>query len=311
MLRSLRIPSRLLCTLPLVAGFFASTSVLALEASPAVQALIQKTKANLVFVKGGTFKMGDFGPVSTPDKMPYAPSRAHATPLHEVELDGFSMSKYKVTYQDFDVYTDAVGKPRIGQLYIDKMDRSVPGTPAGVNWQEAKDYCAWLGKATNLPFDLPTEAQWEYAARSQGKFVAWGTDNGKWDEGRNVANHDQRKQMMPGVSSPVVYPVGKFPPNPLGLYDMAGNGQDWVNDWFAEDYYEHSPRKNPQGPATGVEKVLRGREDDYASSVTMYRQKRAPQRAVLKDSDTGEALSDRWAKTGFRCVVNSTAKVSL
>ena len=92
----LPIPPKTLRALTTAVALFAGSHAWALGASPEVQALIQKTKSNLVFVKGGTFKMGDFGPVSTPDKMPYAPGRAHATPLHEVELDSFSMSKYKV-----------------------------------------------------------------------------------------------------------------------------------------------------------------------------------------------------------------------
>ncbi|WP_328515632.1 formylglycine-generating enzyme family protein [Ralstonia solanacearum] len=306
----LPIPPQTLRTLTTAVVLFAGSHAWALDASHEVQVLIQKTKSNLVFVKGGTFKMGDFGPQTTPDKMPYTPGRAFATPLHTVELDSFSMSKYKVTYQDFDVYTDATGKPRIAQAQLDMKYRKVPNVPAGVNWQEAKDYCAWLAQTTGLPFSLPSEAQWEYAARSRGKYVAWGTDNGKWDEGRNVASYEQNKALMPGVLSPAVYPIGKFPPNPLGLYDMAGNGQDWVGDWFAEDYYEHSPRKNPQGPTTGTEKVLRGQEDDYASSVTMYRHKHAPEETPFKSQYTGEVMSERSPRTGFRCVVNSATKVS-
>ncbi|EPX95710.1 MULTISPECIES: formylglycine-generating enzyme family protein [Ralstonia] len=297
-------------TLTVVVGFLTGPHAWALDASPAVQALIQKTKANLVFVKGGTFKMGDFGPVSTPDKMPYAPSRAHATPLHEVELDGFSMSKYKVTVADFDVYTDAVGKPHIAQAKFDKEYRTVPDVPAGVNWPEAKAYCGWLAEVTGQPFDLPTEAQWEFAARSRGKYVAFGTDNGKYEEGRNVASYEQRKKMLPNADSLAVYPNGKFPPNPLGLYDMGAHGQEWVNDWFDPDYYEHSPRKNPQGPATGTEKVLRGIEDDYASSVTMYRHKSEPVLAPFKSRYTGEVLAERSGKTGFRCVVNAAKQLA-
>jgi len=271
--------------------------------------LVKKAKADLVFVKGGTFKMGDFGPVSTPDKMPYAPGRAYATPLHEVELDSFSMSKYKVTVTDFDVYTEAVGKPHIAQAKFDKVYRTVPDVPAGVNWPEAKAYCGWLATITGQPFDLPTEAQWEYAARSRGKYVAWGTDNGKYEEGRNVASYQQQKKMLPHADSLVVYPNGKFPPNPLGLYDMGTQGQEWVNDWFDPDYYEHSPRKNPQGPATGTTKVLRGIEDDYASAVTMYRHKSEPVVPPLKSRYTDEILAERSGKTGFRCVVNAANNV--
>lgn len=299
---------RLLCALPIALCIVASQQAQALEASPAVQALVHKTKANLVFAKGGTFKMGDFGPETTPDKLPYVPSYGYGSPVHEVQLDSFSIGKYKVTYEDFDVYTDAQGKQRIAMLRMDSEYRKVPRIPAGVNWQEAKDYCLWLGKVSGLPFDLPSEAQWEYAARSLGKPVPYATSNGKYEQGHNVASYDQKQEMMKGVSSPQVYPIGKFPPNPLGLYDMASNGTDWVNDWFSDDYYAHSPRKNPQGPEFGTEKVKRGIASDYVTALAMYRQKQIPQ---VKPStmDDGTIISDRYPSNGFRCVVNSTSKV--
>ncbi|MDO3624349.1 SUMF1/EgtB/PvdO family nonheme iron enzyme [Ralstonia pseudosolanacearum] len=305
----LPIPPKILRTLMIAGCCFVGSHAWALDASPAVQTLIKKSKANLVFVKGGMFQMGDFGPKTTPDKMPYVPSYGYGDPLHEVELDSFSISKYKVTYEDYDVYSEAEGKPRIATLSLDRRYRKTPNIPAGVNWQEAKDYCVWLGKVSGLPYGLPTEAQWEYAARNRGKFTPYATDNGKYEEGRNVASYDQVHEMTKGVTSPHVYPIGKFPANPLGLYDMASNGTDWVNDWFSKDYYEHSPKKNPQGPESGTEKVVRGIESDYVTALAMYRQKQSPQ---MKPStlDDGTVISDRYASNGFRCVVNSTTKVT-
>ncbi|WP_417926446.1 SUMF1/EgtB/PvdO family nonheme iron enzyme [Cupriavidus nantongensis] len=94
-------------------------SSLAHDGNVAVQALIKKTKSNLVFVKGGTFKMGDFGSISTPDKLPYT-SQDESKPLHDVELESFSIGKYKVTYEDFDVYSSATGTPRIAELKRDE-----------------------------------------------------------------------------------------------------------------------------------------------------------------------------------------------
>ncbi|WP_082819109.1 formylglycine-generating enzyme family protein [Cupriavidus nantongensis] len=186
--------------------------------------------------------------------------------------------------------------------------RTVPNVPAGVNWHEAKNFCLWLRNVTKLPFDLPSEAQWEYAARSRGKYHAWATDNGKYDDGRNVASYEQRRDMMPGVSSPRAYPVGKFPPNPLGIYDMSSNGRDWVNDWFSPTYYEHSPRHNPPGPSRGTEKVVRGLEGDYATAVTMYRQKAPPSKETRFIDNI--PTTDRHPDIGFRCVVNSTTPVN-
>ncbi|MGM3277567.1 formylglycine-generating enzyme family protein [Ralstonia sp. 24A2] len=310
-MRWLPIPLQTLRTLALTVGFIAGADAWALDTSPAVHALIQRSKASLVFVVGGTFKMGDFGPESTPDKMPLVPSYGYGSPVHEVELDGFSISKYKVTYADFDVYSDAEGKPHIATLPYEARLRRVPNVPAGVNWQEAKDYCSWLGKVSGLPFDLPTEAQWEYAARSRGRLVPYATDNGEYEEGRNVVSYAQRKALMSDgkSSAPKVYPIGKFPSNPLGLYDMTGNGTDWVNDWFSETYYEDSPRKKPLGPDSGTEKVMRGIEGDYVTGVAMYRQKAAPKMKPLINDD-GTVFSERHATTGFRCVVNSPTKIA-
>lgn len=261
-----------------------------------VAALIAKTKANLIFVKGGKFKMGDFGPVHSKEKLPYT-GQPSAMPLHDVELDSFSMGRYKVTYEDFDVFTDATGRDRIATKDIfERGFRAVPLVPAGVSWFQADDYCKWLRQRTGQPFDLPTEAQYEYAARSRGRFILWPTDNGQYDEGRNVASNAQAKQMMTVPNfhpTALVYPIGRFAPSSMGFYDMGANGWDWLKDWFNEDYYLHSPRKNPQGPASGAEKSQRGVDGGAAyTALTMYRHKHAPEGEVNVSS-------------GFRCVVNS------
>lgn len=200
-------------TYTLIAPALPTRSSWAHDRNVAVQALIKKTKSNIVIVKGGTFKMGDFGSISTPDKLPYT-HQDESKPLHDVELDSFSIGKYKVTHEDFEVYSSATGTPRIAELKRDRPYRTVPNVPAGVNWHEANDYCLRLGRVTNLPFDLPSEAQWEYAARSRGKYHAWAPDNGKYDDGRNLASYELRRDMMAGVSSPRAYPVGKLPQFP-------------------------------------------------------------------------------------------------
>ncbi|WP_198052995.1 formylglycine-generating enzyme family protein [Cupriavidus taiwanensis] len=297
-------------TYPLIASvlaFFAPSSW-ALQLDQDVQALVNKSKANLIFIKGGTFKMGDFGAITTQDKLPYT-TQDESKPLHDVELDSFSIGKYKVTYEDFDVYSKATNTQKIGELKANREYRTIANVPAGVNWQEAKNYCLWLRKISSLPFDLPTEAQWEYAARSGGKFHPWATDNGQYEEGRNVANYDQREKMMPKIASPLVYPVGKYPPNPIGLYDMSSNGTDWVNDWFSATYYEESPRRNPTGPTSGTEKVKRGIELDYATALTMYRQKSKPAKEISYLDRT--PISDRHPESGFRCVVNSPKPINV
>src|SRR5882724_3363706 len=164
-----------------------------------IQALVHKTKHDMVFVKGGVFKMGDFGTIHSPEKLPYT-GQSESMPLHEVELDSFSIGRFKVTYEDFDVFTDATGLPRIATALFDAEYRVTPNVPAGVNWPEAKAYCQWLGTQTKLAFDLPSEAQWEYAARNRGKFVIWATNNGRFKEGKSAASYEQYEALMPSFS---------------------------------------------------------------------------------------------------------------
>jgi len=213
-----------------------------------VQALLTKVKQSLRPIKGGTFEMGDWG---TESGLHYDMD-SDSRPLHKVTLDSFSMMAYKVTYDDFDVFTDATGSERIDMDSTSIGDRA-PKRPAGVSWYGAKAYCQWLGKLTNLPFDLPTEAQWEYAARSGGKRVLFATDNGKLERPRNFP-----KEWTDEVNEPPLPDVGSYPPNPAGLYGMSENTGEWVSDWFDENYYEISSENNPSGPATGTKKVKRG-----------------------------------------------------
>lgn len=105
-------------------------------------------------------------------------------PLHKVTLDGFSMLKYKVTFSKFHVFTQATGRPMVSNDDIARRSRK-PTHPATVNWFGANAYCGWLATTSKLPFDLPTEAQWEYAARSRGQRLLHATDNGKLEMGKD------------------------------------------------------------------------------------------------------------------------------
>nr|WP_314543775.1 SUMF1/EgtB/PvdO family nonheme iron enzyme [uncultured Massilia sp.] len=232
-----------------------------------IQALVKKVQKTMRPLKGGTFDMGDWGGKTG---LPYDMD-GHSKPLHKVTLDGFSMMAYKVTYEDFDVFTDATGKERIGMGDLLIRHRA-PRRPAGVNWYGAKEYCMWLAKVTKLPFDLPTEAQWEYAARSGGKRVLFSTDNGKLERPRNFPN-DWKDGPEPPLPN-----VGSFPPNPAGLYGMSENTFEWVLDWFDKSYYKVSPEKNPLGPVKGTEKVQRGTVGGKAeiASMVFMRTKSAP-----------------------------------
>src|SRR3569833_2685763 len=104
-----------------------------------VAKLKKKEIHDMIFVKGGTFMMGDFGPLWSPEKLPYSDQLA-SRPAHEVTLSSYSIAKYKTTYAEFDVYTDATETPRAANGKLEKIFR-YPDVPAGVPWQRAKDYC--------------------------------------------------------------------------------------------------------------------------------------------------------------------------
>lgn len=279
-----------------------------------VDALKKKTLEDLVFVEGGTFQMGDFGPIHGEEGLQYS-TNADDNVLHEVTLDSFSVLAHKVTYQDFDVYTDATGKDRIAQDPMDLKYRNIPDVPAGVNWHDARSYCQWVGTQINSPMDLLTEAQWEYAARNRGEMLIFATDNGKIDDGRNVRSFDQKQEFK--SKHHVVYmpalPVGKLPPTPLGLYDMVGNGYEWVLDSYQPEY-SASPQKNPV-VTQGEEKVMRGYEAVGGGTLqlvamTFTRESEPPREVPELDPDGHPYTDNAHAGDTFRCAVNSTTEVS-
>lgn len=176
----------------------------------------------------------------------------------------------------------------------ERMDHPV----VHVSWFDAQAYCKWSGTR------LPTEAEWEYAARGGSKNLpyTWGTEKqpgGKWLCNIFQGSFPNNNTMVDGFNATA--PVGKFPANTFGLYDMAGNVWEWCNDWYMPDYYSGSPNKDPQGPDESydpnepgvMKKVNRGGSflcnDAYCAG---YR----PSMRMKTSTDT--ALSH----TGFRCV---------
>ncbi|MDT8702895.1 formylglycine-generating enzyme family protein [Kluyvera ascorbata] len=276
-----------------------------------LEQFIQQIKSELVYVQGGEFLMGDFGEEYGQEKLPYD-SKKDSKPLHRVELSSYSISKFKASNQQYNFYLKWNGlNGREVDLDSWKDRQATPDTPAHVNWNEAQQYCFWLGKITDLPFSLPTEAQWEYAARSRGDFVVVPTDNGyiKIDglKGINIAMSFDRKAYSKemGTSLGILSPVpGNYrPPNPLGIYDMAGNGWEWMKDWYDPVYYSHSPTNDPQGPEKPVFKDFQG----FYTKVLRGQDLSGPGRGftmVRRNSDPESRRNPPVDET-VRCAINS------
>ena len=286
-----------------------------------VQPLLEQAIANQVFVEGGTFMLGDVG---RPNGAPYVTLIDFSRPVVEVSIDSYSISRYETTWGEMRVYYEALERLPLyeespfKQDYV-KAPSDDPLSPyyyrkpaRAPNYGEAEGYCAWLAEQTGLPFSVPTEAQWEYAARSRGQNVAYATNTGEEDNDTYLQR--PKEYIDPSIPpsgnmlshSSLIFerrPVGTYPPNPLGLYDMTGNVAEWTQDWFQEDYYEHAPSDNPRGPAEPVnpdkpEKTVR----DWAGAGAYS----GGTGTVFTRS--GEIISS--GGNGFRCVVNSPEPVN-
>ncbi len=190
----------------------------------------------MISIPGGSFKMGDI----------FGDGRSNEKPVHRVTLSPYFIGETPVTFAQYDAYCEETGAKKPDDEGWGRGDRPV----INVSWFNAVKFCEWLGEKTGMKFRLPTEAQWEYAARSGGREEKYaGTSN----EGQlgQYAWYDAN-------SGDKTHPVGKKQPNGLGLYDMSGNVWEWCQDWYDEDYYKNSPEQHPQGPSSGKSRVLRG-----------------------------------------------------
>jgi sulfatase modifying factor 1 len=185
--------------------------------------------SDMVFIPAGTFMMGTEGELEN-------------SPPHEVYIDSFYMDKHEVTNAEYLKFCEATGNrlPDFWGMDVYHCGTEYPDHPVvGVSWRDAEAYANWAGKR------LPTEAEWEYAARGGLEGMEYPTSN---EMDSTLANFRSKGTM----------PVGSYPPNGYGLYDMAGNANEWVADYFGFDYYKNSPRENPQGPDKGKFRVFRG-----------------------------------------------------
>ncbi len=254
----------------------------------------------MVHVPAGEFLMG-----SQEDDLG---ARYDEKPQHKVYLDAFDIDKYEVTYAQYAEFLNEIGRHRWscnghdctrvrgedggGQfthiLYEAGKYVVEPGYetyPVGfVSWYGAKAYCERYG------MQLPTEAEWEKAARGTGERIwPWGNE---WDPAKVTTSGD----LLHGVRD--VAPVGSKPEgaSPYGALDMAGNVEEWVADWWAPDYYSRSPYRNPLGPDTGEDKVLRSGQiakKDGSGVRTTRRHLTGPDSTL---TDAG----------GFRCAYSNT-----
>lgn len=224
--------------------------------------------APMVLIPAGEFQMGsDDGD-------------SDEKPVHTVYLDAFYMDVYEVTNAQYKKFMDATGHK--APEYWDDSRFNDPKQPVvGVSWYDAKAYADWAGKR------LPTEAEWEKAARGGliGKKYPWGNGIGP-----NAANYRGVSRDSRDVWK-YTAPVGKFPPNDYGLYDMAGNVWEWCADWYDKSYYARSPRRNPTGPNSGSRRVLRGGSWDTSNDYLL--------RVAGRSYDGPSYPLDYY---GFRCV---------
>lgn len=254
--------------------------------------LASQVAGSMIKVEGGRYQMGDFGTLIG-EKLPLSPDSDNK-PLHWVYLNDFKMTKHRITWGEFNLWL-SLTKKGANEYYKKISNRKIEGKydermlkyigdeyPAVANWADASSFCSWVGGVLGTEVSLPTEAQWEYVARSRGKFRQFANSDNIYD----LSIPDLKLNFTHDIS-----PVGTFPPNPLGFYDMMGNGHDWVNDWYAKDYYQYSPEKDPQGPVSGTEKVVRG----YLGSMFgLY--------DISRGSNKPETEAPGF---GFRCVENS------
>ncbi len=251
-----------------------------------------KGETDMVLIPAGEFEMGNKGPAV---KM-YGPLEDEL-PLHTVDVDAFYIDKYEVTNADFKKFLDAnpewqkdnvkfVGNETyLGDWNGTDYPEGQGNHPVNVDWYAAMAYAKWVGKR------LPTEAEWEKAARGglKNKDYPWGDLIHT-----SMANYDV---------NPSTVPVGSYSPNDYGLYDVAGNVKEWCLDEYQSDFYKNSPKRNPIADTDSIMDIVKNYKDVKSPRVLRGGgwvfgpdHVRVSRRSQLSPGDSS------YATTGFRCV---------
>jgi len=227
--------------------------------SGATTLALEFTEPAMVRIPEGWFLMGtepgkgdDKGDGKDDDNaVPGQPGQDNERPVHRVWLDAFDLAACQVTNADYARFLAAEGRHqgRRPPQHWDDPNFSHPEQPVvAPSWFDAVAYCAWLSALTHKRYRLPTEAEWERAARggAEQKLYPWGDEPLE-----SLANYAWRWKTAPEC-------VARAEKNAYGLFDIGANVHEWCSDWFDADYYRVSPERNPQGPATGKRKSSRG-----------------------------------------------------
>jgi sulfatase modifying factor 1 len=173
--------------------------------------------------------------------------RDDENPVHRVWVDAFELAAYQVTNEEYACFLAAMRYPQ--PLCWNDSGFNHPKMPVvAVSWHEAATFCQWLSRATGKSYRLPSEAEWERAARGGAEHLLY-----SWGDGppEQLPNYAGRWKSGPE-------PVGTYSPNPYGLYNLGDNVHEWCGDWYNADYYGCSPERNPRGPSHGSRRASRG-----------------------------------------------------
>ena len=235
------------------------TFIILFSVCAALPLAAQTIPDNMVQVAAGKFWMGRAYTIFTDSADLVPRDKIDDRPANNIYLDAFSIDKYEVTNADYARFVEATSAKPPWHWPQGKIPKGKDRLPVyNVNWFEATDFCKWAGKR------LPTEAEWEKAARGglDRNHYSWGDSEVDTSEVRLGAPQTIGRttdEPIPAlIDGSDAIDVGSFKPNGYGLYDMTGNVREWTNDWYDANYYPFMPKQNPRGPETGKYRSVRG-----------------------------------------------------